>query len=105
MPNILIHALANLALLVLIARFDATSFHQDRKGIILAVFASHLIDLDHLLATPIYDPARCSITTHPLHRPWMFVLYAGLALVRNSRIRYFGLALLVHVLLDALWCL
>jgi len=105
MPNILIHALANLTLLVLIARFDSRAFSQDKQGIILAVFASHLIDLDHLLATPIYDPARCSLTTHPLHRPWMFVVYGGLALIRNPRVQYFGVALCVHLLLDAIWCL
>ena len=104
MPNILVHLIVNLALIGLIARFDPL-FKQDKKGIVLAVFASHLIDIDHLLADPIYDPARCSITTHPLHRWFMFPVYAGLALFRNRRIRYLGVALLLHVGLDALWCL
>jgi len=26
-----------------------------------------LVDLDHLLATPVPDPTRCSIGFHPLH--------------------------------------
>lgn len=104
MPNILIHAASNLALLWIISRVDTQAFAEDKQGIILAVFASHLIDLDHLLATPIYDPARCSITAHPLHHPMMWVLYTGLALFKNRRVRYFGVAVLLHLTLDALWC-
>ena len=105
MPNLVIHAASNLALLWLISRFDSKAFSEDTQGITLAVFASHLIDIDHLLADPIYDPARCSITAHPLHHPVMWVLYAGLALFRNRRVRYFGVALVLHLVLDALWCL
>jgi hypothetical protein len=31
------------------------------------MLATMLVDLDHLLADPIYDPDRCSIGFHPLH--------------------------------------
>ena len=34
----------------------------------LIMIATMLIDLDHLLADPIYDPGRCSIGFHPLHQ-------------------------------------
>ena len=28
---------------------------------------TNMVDLDHLLAIPIYDPNRCGIGFHPLH--------------------------------------
>ena len=31
------------------------------------MIASNLVDVDHLLAKPIYNPDRCSIESHPLH--------------------------------------
>ena len=33
----------------------------------LIFIGTMLIDLDHLLANPIFDPNRCSINFHPLH--------------------------------------
>lgn len=33
----------------------------------LIMLATMVVDLDHLLADPIYDPDRCSIGYHPLH--------------------------------------
>lgn len=41
----------------------------------LIVLSTMLVDLDHLFADPIYDPARCSIGFHPLHTMPMMVLY------------------------------
>lgn len=34
-----------------------------------------LVDLDHLLATPIFDPNRVSIGFHPLHTYPMITIY------------------------------
>jgi hypothetical protein len=34
-----------------------------------------IVDLDHLLADPIYDPNRCSIGFHPLHSYPAIVIY------------------------------
>ena len=61
-----------------------------------------LIDMDHLLATPFYDPARCSIGFHPLHQFVPIVLYGIAAFIPT--LRYFGIGLLVHIFLDALDC-
>lgn len=33
----------------------------------LIMVATMLVDLDHLLAEPVYDPGRCGIGFHPLH--------------------------------------
>ena len=60
------------------------------------------IDLDHLLASPIYDPERCSIGFHPLHTLVPIGLY--LALFAHEKTRLVGLGLLIHVLLDSVDC-
>lgn len=61
-----------------------------------------LVDVDHLLADPVYDPGRCSIGFHPLHTWPAVALYAGLALWRPTRI--VGVGLLIHMALDGLDC-
>jgi len=65
--------------------------------------AAWLIDIDHLLATPIYAPARCSIGFHPLHTLPAVVFYAALVLVKPLRL--LGLGLLIHITLDGIDCL
>lgn len=62
-----------------------------------------LVDLDHLLADPVYDPGRCSIGFHPLHSLVPIGIY--LALVAHERTRLVGLGLCIHVALDLLDCL
>ncbi|MSR10639.1 MAG: hypothetical protein EXR84_02425 [Gammaproteobacteria bacterium] len=61
-----------------------------------------LIDADHLLANPIYDPARCSIGFHPLHSLLPIILYVALLLPPNTRV--LGIGLCVHILLDLVDC-
>jgi len=62
-----------------------------------------LIDLDHLLADPVYAPGRCSIGFHPLHTAPAIGVYALLTLPRRTRV--VGIGLLIHIGLDALDCL
>ncbi len=69
----------------------------------LVMLATMLVDVDHLLATPVYDPGRCSIGFHPLHTAPMTAVYAVLAL--PSRTRLIGVGLLIHMALDGLDCL
>lgn len=68
-------------------------------GMLLAL----LIDFDHLLAEPIFDPNRCSLGFHPLHGWPAATVYLLLALFPASRI--FGVGLLLHLALDGLDCL
>lgn len=77
-----------------------------------------LVDVDHLLAVPIYDPNRCSIGFHPLHTWPAILLYVGLFLfplvatrekgVRpytTSRIAHLiGAGLIIHMGLDWIDC-
>ena len=69
---------------------------------LLLMLLSMVIDIDHLLADPIYDPNRCSIGFHPLHTLVPIGIY--LALWAHERTRLVGLGLCVHVLLDAIDC-
>jgi hypothetical protein len=61
-----------------------------------------VIDLDHLVATPILDPNRCSVGFHPLHTEWAAIAYICMTFV--PKIRWFGIGLIVHLLLDSLDC-
>lgn len=64
--------------------------------------ATMLVDIDHLLATPIYDPMRCSIGFHPLHKLPMIVIYV--AMLAFNKTRLIGLGFLIHMALDSLDC-
>ena len=66
--------------------------------------ATMLIDLDHLLADPIFDPERCSIGFHPLHTYWAGVGYLALLLVPRWWCRAIGAGCLWHLVTDALDC-
>jgi len=64
--------------------------------------ATLAVDVDHLLATPVYDPDRCSIGFHPLHTAPAILLYLALAAVPRTRV--VGVGLVLHMVLDALDC-
>ncbi len=68
----------------------------------LIMMGAMLIDLDHLLADPMYDPSRCSIGFHPLHQYWVIGIYVLVAVWRKTRL--LGVGLLIHVLLDGIDC-
>ena len=61
-----------------------------------------LVDLDHLLANPIYDPGRCSIGFHPLHTWLPIAVYVGMRFPKKTRI--VGVGLVIHMLLDSVDC-
>jgi hypothetical protein len=66
------------------------------------MIATMAVDLDHLMANPIYDPNRCSIGFHPLHQPSFIALYLVLCLFPKTRI--IGIGLVLHMALDAIDC-
>lgn len=72
------------------------------KTIFWQIFLANLIDLDHLLSSPIYLEGRCSINNHLFHSWYFFPLYiVGLF----SRYRYFFSSLILHLCIDYLGCL
>lgn len=67
------------------------------------MLATMIVDIDHLLATPIYQPDRCSIGFHPLHTEWPILLYCVLCAFPKTRL--IGLGLVIHMALDAGDCM
>ena len=85
--------------------FIALYFYKDEwKKAYLILVATMLVDLDHLLADPMFDPERCSILFHPLHSFEAIILYA-LMLFVPGKIRLVGIGLLLHMLTDFIDCL
>ena len=66
----------------------------------IVMIAANLIDLDHLLADPIFDPNRCSIGFHPLHTFHAAAAYVLLMLVPRWWARAFALGALWHLAVD-----
>jgi hypothetical protein len=92
------------------------SFHLIVPGIIAFVFfksqwqkvwlillATMLVDVDHLLANPIFAPNRCSIGFHPLHSYIAIGVYILLFFIKKTRIIAIGL--LLHMLTDFIDCI
>ena len=107
MPSLHIHLLGNLVLIALIYFFDK-ELRKEKNGVLylfLAVMGSNLIDIDHLLANPIYDASRCSINFHPLHSWYSLPIWVVGIIGRNKYLRYFCFGVLLHLVLDGIDCL
>ena len=77
-------------------------FKSKWKKVYAIFILSMLVDLDHLLANPIFDPARCSINFHPLHTMPAIFLYLILLFPKKTRI--LAIALLFHMFTDWFDC-
>ena len=73
------------------------------KSVAKIMIASNLVDADHLLAKPIYNPDRCSIESHPLHSLPMIGLYS--AMLFNAQTEELGVGLLTHMAVDYVDCI
>lgn len=104
MPEFEIRPLLHILLHVLVPIATARLFWPEQwKKAAFWMLAAWLIDLDHLLADPIYSPGRCSIGFHPLHT-WPAIAVYGL-LVIPRKTRWFGVGLIIHIVLDWIDCL
>jgi hypothetical protein len=97
----LLHYACHLAVPVLLARLF---WREHWRKAALIMIATMAIDLDHLLADPIFDPNRCGIGFHPLHTAWAAAAYAALLAVPSWKARAVGLGCLWHLASDALDC-
>jgi hypothetical protein len=95
-----VHLLLHFIVPGIVARF---SFRVRWKRAWLIMALTIIVDLDHLLADPIYDPLRCSIAHHPLHTYPAILVY--LALTSISKTRIVGLGLMIHMALDGIDCI
>lgn len=99
-----VRSLLHLALHIAVPGTVAAIWYRDQwRRAWLWLLAGWVIDLDHLLADPIYAPGRCSIGFHPLHTTPAIFVYGLLLLGRRTRL--LGLGLLIHIGLDSLDCM
>lgn len=79
-------------------------FRKDWKKAYLILIATMLVDLDHLVANPIFESNRCSINFHPLHTYYAMIVYLILLFFRKP-FNIIGVGLLFHMLTDFIDCL
>ena len=100
----MIHNIIHIGLHLLVPLGVARAFFKDRLWqVSLIMVMTIAVDLDHLLANPIYDPQRCSINFHPLHSYPAIVIYFSMAAI--PKVRLIGLGLLIHMGVDGLDCI
>ena len=111
----------HIALHIIVPLLIALIFYRSTwRNASVIMIGTMLVDVDHLLADPIYDPNRCSINFHPLHTYPAIAIYAALfavTLVIRWRTNGHGLnhpervlhlitlGLLVHMALDWVDCM
>mgnify|MGYP001575187746 FL=1 len=78
-------------------------FKKNWKMVWLIFTLTMLVDLDHLLATPLFDANRCSINFHPLHSFYAIIIYVIFLFPIKTRIIAIGL--LFHMFTDFIDCL
>lgn len=77
-------------------------FKLNWKKVYFIFIATMLVDLDHLLATPIFVPDRCSIGFHPLHSYIAIGCYLVGSFFKPTKIISIGL--LLHMFADFVDC-
>jgi len=95
-----VHYFLHLGFPAIIAR---VCFKNDWKRVYLILLATMLVDLDHLVAHPVFQANRCSINFHPLHTYYAIAAYILLLFLRRP-FNIIGIGLLFHMLTDALDC-
>jgi hypothetical protein len=95
----ILHIIGHLLLPALLARVASKKAWTQAW---LVMLLANLVDLDHLLSTPVYDPTRCSIGHHPLHTLPAILVYA--LMLASGRTRVLALGLLLHMGWDQVDC-
>ena len=95
MFHILLHFLAPAVVAVLV-------YKKKFVKVWFLMIATMIVDLDHLLAVPIYDPNRCSIGFHPLHSYIAIGIYIMMLFL--PKVRIIAVGLLIHMALDFFDC-
>ncbi|MFV0531296.1 MAG: DUF6122 family protein [Flavobacteriales bacterium] len=77
-------------------------YKKDWIKVAFILLSTMLVDLDHLLADPIFDPNRCSIGFHLLHQYWAICFY--ILMLFFSKTRIIAIGLLFHMITDTVDC-
>ena len=78
-----IHMILHFVVPALVAR---TWYVERWRWAFLVMVGTMVVDIDHLLADPIYDPNRCGIGFHPLHSYPAIAAYLLLLAVPPARL-------------------
>lgn len=101
LQNIVHYSLHFLAVGLIAYWYDKT--HWKRNWVILV--STMLVDVDHVFATPLFDPQRCGIGFHPLHSEIAILIYIlGVIFVKYKIIRLVFIGLLFHMFTDLVDC-
>jgi hypothetical protein len=95
-----IHLILHFLVPVVMVRF---AFPDRWKRLSLIMVSTMVVDLDHFLANPVFDPLRCSIGFHPLHSYLAIAVY--LLMLALPQMRFVAFGLLIHMGLDGLECI
>ena len=79
-------------------------FRKEWKKVYLIFLATMLVDLDHLVANPIFQANRCSINFHPFHTYNAMIVYVILLFFRRP-FNLIGIGLLFHMVTDFIDCM
>lgn len=94
--HIFMHAIAPLLVALIF-------FRKNWKRAYLVFMLTMFVDLDHLLADPVFMVCRCSINFHILHKYAFIGIYILMIFYKSTRIPGVGLSL--HMLTDSIDCL
>lgn len=99
--------LVHFGLHLIVPAFFSLFFRKGRRWkAYLIMLATMLVDLDHLLADPVFHPHRLSIGFHPLHSYPAIFFYGILCLLPYDKLKWpwwlrpIGIGLLFHMITD-----
>lgn len=105
MIGFFIHIVVNglfLGIVFVAKKISQSRYKLNYRIAFFQLFLANIIDIDHLLANPIYDAVRCSINFHPLHSWYVFPIYlVGLV---SKKYRYFFIGIIIHLIVDFFDC-
>ena len=78
-------------------------FKKEWKKVYVIMMLTMIVDLDHLLADPIYQADRCSVNFHPLHSYYAIALYFMMSFFRKP-FNIIGIGLVLHMIADYTDC-
>ena len=101
MTTIFIHYSLHLFLPLI---FAILFFKEDWRKTYFIMLLTLMVDLDHIIANPIYQADRCSINFHPLHSYYAIIIYVIMVFFKKP-LNIIGIGLLLHMLADYCDCL
>ena len=98
--QISVHFLLHVVAPLVIARLF---FRENFLRTYIIIMLTMLVDLDHLVADPVFMTCRCSIGFHILHQHAVIPIYIIMTFFKPTRLAGIGLSL--HMLTDYIDCM